>query len=109
MTEATYIMTWDEDKDLFQRGINDVLADTSFDNKGTRELIANYKKNGYIEFEEISQEADDAYCDIFDSVKYRIEPTAEMLDVESVAGDEFREMFDDELYLHFDVRITCDS
>ena len=107
MTEATYIMTWDEDQDYFVQGIGEILADPSYDKEGLDELLANYMKDGSeLDWEVMTKSAETCYYNIFDEVNRRLDPTVEMLEIGSEANEEYVEAFDDQLHMNLDVLAT---
>ena len=105
--EDEYVMTWAEDKDWFIQGVGEILADPSYSDEGFDELLANYMEDGTeLDWETITKAAQTCYYNIFDEVNRRLEPTAEMLEVNGVIGDEYIEAFDEELCLHLDIHAT---
>ncbi len=103
-------MTWAEDKQFFIDGIGECLADPSYNNEGFEELLANYMENGIeLDWDEMTKAAKTCYNNIYDEVNWRLEPTAEMLEIGTEINDEYIEAFDEQLYLHLDMHSTWKS
>ncbi len=108
--EEDYVLTWEEDEQYFVDSIGEILADPSYDDEGLDELKAHYKENEcFLDLGDMDPSAFACYLNMEDEIDRRLEPTAEMLDMESIACQEYRDACQDQIEMHLDNLISWDS
>ncbi len=107
--EEDYVLTWENDEQYFTDAIGEILADPSYDDEGLDELKAHYKENGFINTGDLNSLALTCFLNMEDEIDRRLEPTAEMLNMESITCEEYREACQDSIEMHLDCLITWDS
>ena len=107
--EEEYVLTWEEDEQYFTDSIGEILADPTYDDEGLDELKAHYKENdGFLNLGDMNPLALACYFNIENEIDRRLEPTAEMLDAESIICEEYREACQDNIEMHIDSLLIWD-